>query len=76
LPCVSDLREHARDFEQLMPCIAIPGHFYRDTTTGFLFEVTHAMPRVLRVIDHTNGGNEPRILGRAEFEEDCEQVSA
>ena len=57
-----------------MPCEAIPGHFYRDPDSGQIFEVTHVMARMMRVLDHT-AGREPRMLNRSIFERDCVQVS-
>jgi hypothetical protein len=57
-----------------MPCNVIVGHFYRDPESKQLFEVTHVMPRMIRVIDCQ--ADEPRLLNRMQFERDCEQVSA
>lgn len=54
-------------------CIATPGQFYRDHETGSLFEVTHVMQQMMRVIDVKAG--EPRMLNRIRFERECVQVS-
>jgi len=57
-----------------MACIAVVGQFYRDPRSGQLFEVTHVMRQMMRVIDVK--ADEPRMLNRWIFERDCKQVSA
>ena len=57
-----------------MSCTVHVGHFYRDPDSGQIFEVTHVMRQMMRVLDHT-AGREPRMLNRSLFERDCVQVS-